>query len=305
MKLALASTALAFVSIVVATTTGCSGSQAGADAAPTSDVEAGPGLADAAPPPKTPLVGSSVIVNGLLGDAIGDIRVCPAKGPGVALPNARPMPLANYPGIPRGHGLDLGNIDVSNGLDVFAASAIAGKIETTCSELRDGFPYVRVSPPASEGANAWVLVDDPQGNVSVVQIALNLGAAPTEGRVAGQFAHVVDGVSGPLTLTSGPTAAQTGTGQSSTGFLVTGPEATLKVSDGGKFTYEQSLASIQHVADPTTTPSAFYGTRTQFLFLLLGDPKNPYLGWKSPEGITGKELHITAIPFVVQAKGRP
>ncbi len=251
------------------------------------------------------LAPSVVLVNGLLGDALGDIRVCPASGSAVAVPNDVPMPLANYPGIARGHGLDLGAFDVTGGIDVFAASVLQSDLTKTCAALRDDKPFVHVALPVWPGANAYVLLDDAKGNITATRIALREGVAPGESTVVGQFAFAVDGVSGPLTLTSGAVKAQSDTALASPGFILPyAADATLSVSDGSAFSYQQSLASVQHVTDPTTIPQTFYGVRTQFLFVLLGDPKVPYVGWKSPEQITGKELHVTAIPFTVRRKDR-
>lgn len=302
---------------VLGSVCGAAGCMAASDASSTpngnNDRDAGvgdaatvPGLVDGSDHGPDALEPSVVLVNGLLGDAIGDVRVCPASGSAVAVPNDVPMPLANYPGIARGHGRDLGAFDVSGGIDVFAASAIQGDLTKTCAALRDDKPFVHVPIPIAGGANAWVLLDDGVGGITVKRIGLNEGAAPTEGAVVGQFAFAVAGMTGPLTLTSGAVKAQSDTALASTGFVLQGAGDTLlDVSDGSGFSYQQSLASVQHVTDPTTIPQSFYGVRTQFLFVLLGDPKNPYVGWKSAEQITGKELHVTAIPFAVRRKDRP
>lgn len=273
---------------------------------PKTNEDAGAGnLPDAAALPADAFQPSTILVNGLVDDALTDVRIC-LPGDGVALPGERSLALANYPGLARGRGVDLGQVAVT-GLDVFAASALKSyPTTTTCQLLRDQVPFTHVDAEGTAtGPTALVLLDDTKGSLSLKRITLQAGLPPTVDRVAGQFAFASAGVtSAKLTMTFDAVKAQTDTASSSNGFLLPAQyEGTITVSDGASFSYQQSLRSVQHVSDPTTDPVTFYDVRTQYLFILLGDVKEPYVAWKSPEAITGKELHIAAVPFTLTPKG--
>lgn len=245
-----------------------------------------------------------VLVNALTSDAIGDVRVCPAPSNALAVPSA-PVALTNYPGLGRGRGVDLGKFDVSGGIDVFSAAAIKDKVGN-CGTLRNGNTYTHVTvPPVGKGPVAIVLVDDAKGAVTAKVVALGVGVTPTSDQVAAQFAFAGTGLTATtLTLTFQSVSAQGGTAAASPGFLLEKKnfDASVEVSDGASFTYSQSLASIQYVSDPTTDPATFFDPRTQYLFVLVGDPTDPYTAYKSPDKLTGRELHVTAVPFALVAQ---
>lgn len=252
---------------------------------------------------------SVVLVNGLISDVIGDVRVCPSSSSATALPSDRPVALTNYPGIARGRGLDLGTFDLKGGIDVFSASAIKDK-PSNCGSLRNAGPstYTHVSVTMVDGPCAVILTDDPKGVVSAKTVALSVGVTPTVDDVAAQFAFAGTGLSATsLTLTFQTSKAQSDTGSASVGFLLPKKfDESVTVSDEpATFTYTQSLGSIQYVSDPTTDPATFFDARTQVLFVLVGDPKDPYEAFKPAEQLTGRELHLTAVPFTLTPKGSP
>lgn len=247
-----------------------------------------------------------VLVNALTSDAVGDVRMCPKDSNALAVPS-RPIALTNYPGLARGRGIDLGTFDLSGGIDVFSASAVKDESEK-CGSLRNGSAFTHLAVTVQSGPSALVLVDDAKGVITAKQIGLTVGANPTSTEVAGQFAFAGTGLkAAQLTLTFQTAKAQTGTTSASSGFLL--PKSfddEVHVSDDtATFTYSQTLASIQYVSDPTTDPVTFFDPRTQYLFILVGDPSDPYGAYKAPEQLTGKELHLAAVPFTLVPKAAP
>ncbi len=248
-----------------------------------------------------------VLVNALTSDAIGDVRICPKDSKALAVPSNRPIALTNYPGLARGRGVDLGIFDLSGGVDVFSASAIKDK-SGDCGTMRNTSTFTHLAITPASGPSALVLVDDAKGVITAKQIALTVGATPTSDEVAGQFAFAGTGLTATqLTMTFQTAKAQTGTSAASSGFLL--PKSygdKVHVSDdSATFTYDQTLASIQYVSDPTTDPVTFFDPRTQYLFILVGDPSEPYSAYKAPEQLTGRELHLAAVPFTLVPKGAP
>jgi hypothetical protein len=59
-----------------------------------------------------------------------------------------------------------------------------------------------------------------------------------------------------------------------------------------------SLASIQEISDPSALPADFYGTRSSFVMLLLGNPADtaPSGGLATPTTDPGKVLHLLGVP---------
>ncbi|CAN5701634.1 hypothetical protein BH09MYX1_BH09MYX1_39020 [soil metagenome] len=273
---------------------------AATDAGP-NQPDSGTFLSDGATPAS--LQKSIVFVNAVTAGPLVDVRLCASNAKGVAVPNDHPMALTNFPGIARGRGIDLGAFDASGGIDVFAADAIRDQISTTCGSLRQPgtkYPSTHLGAPVINGPTALVLVTDGTGALALRSIALSKGAEPTVGQIAVQFASA--SLPSAVTMTFEGGEAHSGTESASVGFLVPKSfEAELSLNDGAKFTYTQSLRSIQHVSDPTTDPATFFDSRTQFLFVLVGDPLDPYGAYESADQLTGKELHVAAIPFSVSS----
>ena len=109
-----------------------------------------------------------VVVNGLTraaavsdaGKPVRDARLCLEKQ-GLALPSEGTMPLASYPGVARGRGVDLGQVLSAPlagkvRIDVFDADAVrlsASSSSGDCTKLTDpqaGFAYVPSATLASE-----------------------------------------------------------------------------------------------------------------------------------------------------------
>lgn len=254
-------------------------------------------------PPDAFLEPSLVLVNGLVTNTkLTDVRVCPDEaGDALPLPAGRPMPMANYPGIPRGGGADLGKL-TTPALRVYKAR---DAMNETCSSL---FSKGGIRLPLSGtllGVHVVVLVDGPNDTVATKIIRIPLGAQPGDHLIAAQAAIGLGGSSGTDsgTVTFPAASAQVGTDAANATAGVQIPDTVSGVIQAkvGSIDFTQSLASIQTVSDPTTEPTAFYGVRTQYLFVLVGDPAKPYKP-VAPQDFAGTELHFTAVPFVVEAK---
>ena len=284
----------------------------------------------------TPSQPSAVLVNGLVKGVaaadltLTDVRIC-LPGANYPLPDDRAMPLANYPGVGVGQGIDLGPVSPTNGMltvDVFNASdlqydATWQQQRQTCSQITCSTgaackKHVELQVPVDgQAVNLLVLVDAAQG-VEVRQATLDGKYSGTPGAVSVQVANFSgwhDGQevnanfgqtnhSGNVTPIANPLAPS----QAST------PTTTVPVPDldyegygvwftqttGGQTadTFGQSLGSIQWASNPTTAPTSFYDVRKNFALVLVGNPSDTLLmtNNRAPT-FDGRALHIVAVPF--------
>ena len=75
-------------------------------------------------------------------------------------------------------------------------------------------------------------------------------------------------------------------------FERTGPDAATGL-------FEQTLGSVQFLADPTTTPAVYFDKRLNYAFVLLGDATKPVATDARDPQFNGKGLHVVAIPYEV------
>lgn len=301
----------------------------------------GPDAGMTPPNPNGPFRPALVFVNGLVkGTAttsltLSDVRFCIENVTPHPLPDDHPMPLANYPGVGVGQGVDLGPLQgLPTGtvtLDVFNAQDLSSDASWTSTRLdcpaitcdpTSGPPcraHVSLQVDLAQAVNLVVLTDDSQ------QQSVKLSTTPLDGTYTGtpsklraqvaDFAgwHAGDEVTadfGQLPPQSAPTAVLS----TSLGTGTPSPTATLdvlnesyegygvwvtQVSDGAPGdTFAQSLGSIQWVSDPITAPSTFYDIRENFALLLVGDPNNRLLSTNGRDpAFDGRALHFVAVPF--------
>ncbi len=299
------------VSVVAGILAGCAASADSAtfDAGPDQNRDAGSDVEKGNTPVTTPAEAfgaSTIMVNGFTTNALSDVVVCPtgAAPLSVALPTTGTIALTNYPGIARGRGVDLGRVDFSAGVEVYSASDVANQQDRTCGALQlKPHLHVDLTTTSLGGPSVIVLLDQAVGKAVARRIAISVKAEPVPDHVVAHFAAAPAGSVAPdLTVTGDGLSAQVGTPSASTAVVMPAhADYVVTFKDAAKFSYSQSLGSIQRVSDPTTEPGAFYSPRTQFLFILLGDPSDRYTE-KLPRDVTGKELHVAAVPFELVAK---
>ena len=258
-----------------------------------------------------------VVVNGLTraaavsdaGKPVRDARLCLQKQ-GLALPSEGTMPLASYPGVARGRGVDLGQVLSAPlagkvRIDVFDADAVrlsTSSSSSDCTKLTDpqaGFAYVpsaTLSVTLVSGVNLLVLRDDPAGGVAIEQAVLagtSAASVPDAGPspIRGQFGVFTSWLAADASVTVALERDGGGaTLVSAVGVGKVGPTAPATISLASVDGYEtaslrftpsavakpgdvaQTLGSIQYVSDPTTSPAAFFDRRQSVVFVLVGDP---------------------------------
>ena len=285
-------------------------------------VDAGTFSADAAterliPADQTP---SLVLVNGMIGGgklAYDDVRVCLDAAP-YPLPDAVPMPMSNYPGVGRGTGADLGAVSASVTLRVFRARDlrtdarwVANRV--SCDSWAVTYPFTTLSVTPLGGPTLVVLVDDPTGPDG---IRARTGALPANYRgvkdslelvpaefstfaKAGQTLHVTVAGGAAGSGATGVLAAST-FAFATAGGDVDAVKLRFERKDAQKIvtgSFEQTLGSVQFLSDPTTTPSAYFDRRTNFVLVLLGDETSPVPLDDKDLHFDGKGLHVVAIPY--------
>ena len=294
-------------------------------------------------PPADPGV-RVVVVNGLTrsvaasdaGKTARDVRLCFGKQ-GVALPSAGTMPLANYPGIARGRGVDLGQVFASPPsakvqVDVLDANDVRlSTADGKCAQLTEPLggpaayvPSATASVSFVAGVNLLVLRDGPSGRIVIEQAVLSgkLGAQLDAGPrpIQGQFGVFsswlggdaavnvqLDSDGGKVALATVPGAGKVGPQGDVTSFTLEGADpyevSALRFSAlGGAQPAEltQTFGSIQYVSDPTTSPSAFFERRESFAFVVIGDPVDTTaldVDGGRKTGFDGSELHVLAVPY--------
>ena len=267
----------------------------------------------------TPSRVSLVLVNGLVDagkPALDAVRVCIAGKPH-PLPDAVPMPMTNFPGIPRGTGVDLGAADTTVTLRVFRAIDLrtdaAWSARTSCDSwagLADNTMLTLTN--LLPGPNLAVLVDDPKGTNGIGAKTAALpaqysGQKDTLQMVAADYSTFATG--GEVVHVSVQGAA---VGFGTAGMLSSAPYgfSTLGVTldgakirfdrgatDGAAAFFEQTLGSVQFLADPTTTTATYFDQRTNYAFVLLGDASKPVTTDAKDLQFDGKGLHVVAIPY--------
>jgi len=312
---------------------------AGVDGGGSSSGSPDAGGVDAGATPGTngPFKPAVVFVNGLVNGAaaanftLGDVRICVEGVTQYALPDDQPMPLANYPGVGVGQGIDLGvlpNLPATATIDVFNASDLASDAAWTSQRLdcsvitcsQDAGPtcknHVTLQVALAQAVNLVVLRDAAQG-VELRTTPLDASYTGTPGTIQAQIAsfagwHVADDVvadfgevqqkTPSITLTpflGSDVASSTSTlvvpGQSYEDY---GVWLTQLVDGAPGDTFAQSLGSIQWVSDPTTAPSTFYDVRENYALVLVGDPSNLLLATNGRDpSFDGRALHVVAVPF--------
>ncbi len=270
---------------------------------------------------------------------LDDVRVCVRSGSVFlkdhALPDDEPMPLANYPGVRRGTGLDLGQFAPQPlTLEIYSAGTLAADSAWAPPSVRSDFacsniscsggppcqPHVSLSVTLAVGAmNLVALVDEP-GDVGTVQrsfsdVVFNGGPGSLYGTVmdvsgwrSSDTISVFYGVpTGSATsdkeLVSALDSQSTQVPGELTGSLTAYEDVGLRfeaMSDGGVVQFGQSLDSIAYVSSPAATPPAFFGVRENFVFALVGSPNDTTSvlqnGGRNPT-FDGTGLHILAIPY--------
>jgi hypothetical protein len=68
-------------------------------------------------------------------------------------------------------------------------------------------------------------------------------------------------------------------------------------TDGAPAFFEQTLGSVQFLADPTTTTASYFDQRKNYAFVLLGDASKPVTTDAKDLQFDGKGLHVVAIPY--------
>ena len=309
-----------------------SSSDAGRDDAGTP--EAGFG-ADAGPNPRA-FWPSVVLIHGATADSapssaggtlnLADMRVCiydSVKNQPLypyALPDKSPMPLASYPGVRRGGGIDLGGFGFKGDVDVyvFSANDLSGDAAWEPDAQRTGYdcntitcendqkpcyPHVKLHASISGDVAALGVVD---GTTGLQALAVQLEETPysgAPGSLHGAFValsawHAGESLS--ALYDTGPAIGPLPTGAQ----LVTDQIASYETDDVSFVAptdqFTQSLDSIAFVSDPTLAPPDFYGVRENFVFALVGDPAATQSvqqnGGRDP-AFDGKGLHVAAIPY--------
>jgi hypothetical protein len=272
-----------------------------------------------------------VVVNGL-DKALGalndtDVRICLGSGPSDRpLPEdpSHPVPLSNYPGIPLGGGVDLGDYPLPQTIYVIAANLQkdnypGGPAQVGCNEILStgptGKPYLTVSVPDAPGPNRLVVLLDDTSDAGATAVATLLDEATYGPSDGGTTVYAQVGAFGPWTTqpitvdvldssdASTPLALfDAGSVSPTTSVPVEiSPYAglSLRFSSAGATPGQlvQSFQEIQSVSDPTTSGSVFYGQRANYLFLLLGAPGSADAA-APPPSFEDRGLHIVAIPYV-------
>ena len=256
-----------------------------------------------------------------------DVRVCLGTGPGDRpLPEdpTHPVPLSNYPGIPLGGGVDLGQYLAPSTIYVISAKLQkdnypGGPAQVACNEIlspgASAKPYLAVSvPPGSGQARLVVLLDDTSDG-GAAAAAATLDEATYDPDDAGAAVHAQLGAFGPWARQSVTVDSVDPTDASASlaafdGGSVAPPQSllvdvspfdgrALRFSSAGAVPSElvQSFQDIQSVSDPTTSASVFYGQRANFVFLALGAPGAADAA-AAPPSFESRALHIVAIPYV-------
>ena len=289
----------------------------GADAVLTSDAKLSP--------PHLVIVNALDQALGALSD--DDVRVClGTSSSDRPLPEdpTHPVPLSNYPGIPLGGGVDLGQYDAPATIYVISAKLQkdnypGGPAQVACSDIlssgASGKPYLTVSVPTGAGPDQLVVLLDGAGDGGAVAAAATLDDATYGPDDAGAAVHAQLGAFGPWArqpivvdqLDSNDAAVALAAFD---GGSLTMPPAhplpvapfdglSLRFSSPGAVPVElvQTFQDIQSVSDPTTSASVFYGQRANFVFLALGAPAAADAA-APPPAFGGRGLHIVAIPYV-------
>jgi hypothetical protein len=284
------------------------------------------------------LVTGTTTVSGL---QLDDVRVCIRSTADnsflttYAVPDQTPMPLASYPGVRLGGGVDLGQFQAQQvTLDIYRAGAIAADSAWASPEARTDYackkmnctgglpcqPHVSLPVTLEAGAMNVIALVDGVGDVTIRQRAFS--DVEYQGVPSSLFGTVMD-VSG---WKSGATISVfygvfPGSDPSDKELVpALDPQSThvpmeltnsIKgyegygvrfdaASDGGGSQFAQSLDSIAYVSSPAVTPPAFFGVRENFVFALVGNPSDTTSalqnGGRNPL-FDGTGLHIVAIPY--------
>lgn len=240
---------------------------------------------------------------------LGALRACWEGGPVNAAPSdyAHPMPLANFPGVPIGGAVDLGVIDPNvTSLTLYSAKEVATQKSEACSSLAKLPSSSQLVVPISLEAGHLNFVGiGPLGSGSrtIYQAAVAPTYVQNQAPLTFHVGHMASGVATGIDVTyqtnrvNGGAAghAELGTidAQGTTLTALTVPPTNADWSGHGigisspvaSFTF----AEIQGSTDPTTTPAALYGSRTEFVLLLTGSQVTT-----TPAG--GTELHEIVVP---------
>ncbi|CAN5701332.1 hypothetical protein BH09MYX1_BH09MYX1_39010 [soil metagenome] len=240
-----------------------------------------------------------VVVNALTeaGGRFAGVVVCAGKsGP---FPQTT-MPLTNHVGIPVGGGSDLGvGFAGTITLKIFDADQVAGEAKN-CSSLEFNHPndLTSISVTMTDApVHVVALVTDlsQAQHVAAKQISLGEPSTFRPGFVQARFANVSN-VAAPITLATGTASVAVSGSLASQNFEITLDSATkLTISGGAAFT--QTLQSVQYATDPTSTTGTYFGERRSFFFALVGDPAIAFDPKASAQSLTGRELHLIAVPY--------
>lgn len=269
---------------------------------------------------------SLVLVNGLVtGGKKGfkDVRVC-LDSSGFALPDDRPMPLSNVPGVARGTGMDLGKANVGM-VHVFQAADVDDAAwhqsrGPDCGKLLGSGAAGRshVSLPITIlGTTLAVLVDDPTDLANGIGLRTAVLPSVYDGTPDRLEAVIADfsTLRGTRSVTArlgthdvGPLGASAALPVTPYAWPVAGEYETQTVavdvmeSSSSVETYAQTLGSVQYASDPTQAPGPFFDRRTTFLFVLVGAPDDRHVinGIRDPK-FDGAGLHFAAVPYTAVA----
>ena len=244
---------------------------------------------------------------------LAPFRVCidPAGAP---LPSdfSRPMPLANYPGIPVGAAASLGDVDdkIMFNVTLVDALALANAQSDPRSKSCNALSFLGTA--ASEAITAPVVLTMGMVNVAVVQgsagsrtvkvVTLD-ATAPADKTTRLQWGQFAAGA-GTLSATfSKNGSADVPLGAAAQGAVAQGSvqvdfdpgsppgafdTSGITVTGAGQPRFF-SLSDIQAASDPTSVPTQFFTPRVSFGVLAVGDANLADAG-------AGQGLHLVAIP---------
>lgn len=246
-----------------------------------------------------PVAPRLVVVNAIteVNGAFDGVVICLGKS-GAPRPQTI-MPLTNFAGIPVGGGADFGSSNGSITLNVFDAATVPGG--ESCGSLVNTQPHASLPVDVlGGGVTVLALVTDlsQPKHVKVRQIRYPSDSSPQPGFVKAHFANLSAATgSVKLSVAGVPKADLATDNEVSSGFSFEyGPQVEL-VATTLTGTVAQSLESVQYATDPTSTPEAFFGVRASFVFALVGDPKLGFDAGTPAKDLTGRELHLIAVPY--------